>query len=248
MRHYAFSDIHGQGKLFDAMVEYMRTADTDDWRCYYLGDACDRGKDGYRIITFLLQDPHFIYLKGNHEDMFAKAANALHYMAEQEQLSISEFIEHNSSLDIEDLAYEDDNIELYFYNGGLPTFKSWIANGAPLDIIHRLEDLPISTTYDNYDMCHAGCLVRQWDAQNEQTFLWNRGHFLTDEEWRSGRILLHGHTPVRHLLEFHNPDGIRDEPLVYANGTKIDLDVGVVVTGTSCLCDLDNHLFIPFRK
>ena len=43
----------------------------------YGGDAADRGPDGYRIIKELLNDPQIIYIYGNHEDLFIKAADAI---------------------------------------------------------------------------------------------------------------------------------------------------------------------------
>ena len=56
MKVYAFSDIHGQGELFDLIVEFMER-DHTQYLCYFLGDACDRGPDGYRIMEHLLAKP-----------------------------------------------------------------------------------------------------------------------------------------------------------------------------------------------
>jgi serine/threonine protein phosphatase 1 len=62
---YAFSDVHGIYDLWAQIRDYCDETDT----IYFLGDACDRGEDGIRIIIELLQDKRVKYIKGNHEDM-----------------------------------------------------------------------------------------------------------------------------------------------------------------------------------
>ena len=66
MKTVAFSDLHGNYKVWKAIQNYY---DKDDV-LIFLGDACDRGPDGIKIMLELLQDDRVIYLKGNHEDMF----------------------------------------------------------------------------------------------------------------------------------------------------------------------------------
>ena len=65
--HYVFSDIHGNYKLFKKIKGFLHQDDV----CYVLGDCADRGTKGYTIIKEVLQDGRFIYIKGNHEDLFA---------------------------------------------------------------------------------------------------------------------------------------------------------------------------------
>ena len=40
---------------------------------YFLGDAGDRGPHPWECIKTILDDPQFIYIKGNHEDMLVDA-------------------------------------------------------------------------------------------------------------------------------------------------------------------------------
>ena len=75
MNHYVISDIHGMSDLFDKAMNYLEE-DNEPYQLIYLGDACDRGPDGYRIMKQLLRNPNVIYLKGNHEDLFVKSAMA----------------------------------------------------------------------------------------------------------------------------------------------------------------------------
>lgn len=70
MATYAVSDIHGRKDLWlKANKEVFSPNDT----IYFLGDAADRGPDGWEMIKTLLDDERVIYLIGNHEDMLIKA-------------------------------------------------------------------------------------------------------------------------------------------------------------------------------
>ena len=42
MSVYAFSDLHGNGILWDKIKSFLG----EDDKAYFLGDACDRGPDG----------------------------------------------------------------------------------------------------------------------------------------------------------------------------------------------------------
>ena len=61
MATYTFSDLHGEYKLFKQIQEYIQKDDI----VYCLGDCCDRGPDGIKIIQEVLKDKRFIYLLGN---------------------------------------------------------------------------------------------------------------------------------------------------------------------------------------
>ena len=50
MATYAFSDLHGEYKLFKQIQEYIQKDDV----VYCLGDCCDRGPDGIKIIQEVL--------------------------------------------------------------------------------------------------------------------------------------------------------------------------------------------------
>ena len=66
---YAFTDIHGNYNLWKQIKNFLRPED----KVYFLGDACDRGKDGFKIMKELLFDSRVIYLKGNHEQLMIDA-------------------------------------------------------------------------------------------------------------------------------------------------------------------------------
>ena len=66
MKTVAFSDLHGNYKLWETIKNYYN----DDDILIFLGDACDRGPDGIKIMLEMLKDKRVIYLMGNHEDAF----------------------------------------------------------------------------------------------------------------------------------------------------------------------------------
>ena len=64
-RTFACSDLHGQLDLWKQIKSFLNPEDT----VYFLGDAGDRGPDGWELIKAIANDSQVVYLKGNHEDM-----------------------------------------------------------------------------------------------------------------------------------------------------------------------------------
>ena len=69
MATYAISDLHGRMDLFRQVKEFLQPEDV----VYVLGDCGDRGPAGWELIKTVYEDPQFIYLMGNHEDMLVNA-------------------------------------------------------------------------------------------------------------------------------------------------------------------------------
>lgn len=70
MAIYATADLHGYLDLYKKIKDFLKPDDV----VYYLGDAGDRGPQSWETIKVILDDPQFIYIKGNHDDMLVKAA------------------------------------------------------------------------------------------------------------------------------------------------------------------------------
>ena len=235
MEYFAFSDIHGHGELFDKILNWLNGR-SEPWKCIFLGDACDRMQDGYRIIKTILRDERFIYLKGNHEDLFVRAAKALKQHWLQDNVTKAMAAENPYAYVIE---YSwDEDVGLHIQNGGLSTLMDWASDGSPLGIIGELERLPEHMTlphavWGELDLSHAGHL-----KDNSDSLIWSREHF--HEEWEGGRMI-HGHTPVRSLrkrVPITNPQ-YTSRPAFYANSTKIDIDVACFLSNIIVLLNLD---------
>ena len=71
---YVMSDIHGQKRRFDSVMEQINLQPEDS--LYVLGDVIDRNPDGIRILRQIMAMPNAKMLLGNHELMMM---NALYY-------------------------------------------------------------------------------------------------------------------------------------------------------------------------
>lgn len=244
---FYFTDIHGQLPLFNRIMQFIQEQD-EDATIIYGGDACDRGPEGYAIMNALLDNPQVVYLKGNHEDMFVRAARALLvYLPEDDS-----FDPTLASCYLEEF-YQDENVELAIWNGGKSTLTDWILDGAPRSFVERINDLPVIYSYENYDFSHAGGHPRNFlEAQEriyngqpledymEADLIWDRHQFQIG--WNPGRIMVHGHTPTIHLpAAYYGRDKseARIHPCQWVGnfdtkrwpGLRVDMDTGATWGG-----------------
>lgn len=228
---YACSDLHGMYFLWKQISEYCDDTDT----IYFLGDACDRGPDGVKIIMELLKDPRVKYLKGNHEDLLTLCVPYL----------LEGHFEHYSQ---------------WVMNGGQPTWEtlSKLSEESILYICRQLDKLPLSATYVNKQgqeifLSHAGTDLNYTEedyrlrGKASKYLIWDRDHIHyphpEDEKFKNV-YQVHGHTPVPYLEEkllipFYNRPR-RLGVLSYCGGRKIGIDLGCFSTDKTALIDLDD--------
>ena len=238
---FYFTDIHGMKDLFDAIMEYCNEQDKDAM-IIFGGDACDRGREGYYIMKQLLDNPHVVYLKGNHEDMFVQAARQV-----KEMFSFKEPVRKNVVKILRSTLMFDGKyrpIQQYLINQGMNTLVDWIMDGMPMDFVDKIDNLPLTISVDGKDFCHAGATFEIFDVAKEAEYndyvisdyfceclLWDRRHL--NNLWAPGRICIFGHTPVPHLPEFIDAKWPKDkqvEPWKYNSG-KLCMDTGCAFTG-----------------
>lgn len=231
---YACSDLHGRYDLWLQILNYCDETDT----IYFLGDAIDRGPEGFEVMRSLLQDPRVKYLKGNHEELLT---NASLYLFGEET--------------------DAESYLVWLANGGNSTYEKLFIK-QPIEVsedyVSTLKKLPIISIYNNKNnqkviLTHAGC-----DPDSITNVLWNREHLLTSK-WtgEENTFIVHGHTPVQHLVSRHFErietfDGksfkLNDSPQVayYCNRHKIDIDIGAYAVNKAVLLDLDTFEPIYF--
>ena len=243
---FYFTDIHGYRPLFDAIMNYCREQD-DEATIICGGDALDRGKDGYAIMKELLDNPKVVYLKGNHEDMFTKAAREIKAMFNFENRSREDIRKVLNAC--RNFDYKYGAIQDSLYNGGLVTLTDWILDGAPIDIVERIEHLPITFSYDRCDFCHSAGIYKAFseaadkEYNDEELAEWDINYLIwtresLDADWMRHRIAVLGHTPVPYLSDYIK-DMVLDEddikPVKWGDpsitGEKLDMDTGAVFTG-----------------
>lgn len=226
MATYAFTDLHGNYKLWDSIHNYLKKDDI----AFCLGDCCDRGPDGIKIMQEMLIDSRIIYLLGNHEVMLVDAVNK---------------------------SFESlDDYDKYILkeNGTLETLYKYqeLKKEQQEDLINKLNQLPIKYLYINKDnkkifLSHAGCNPPHMFNANDIRFIWDRKHLTTEKwEWDSDLFIVHGHTPVQTLQGPTEERPNADQVLFYCNNHKIDLDLGSFVNNVVALLNLDTFEVLYF--
>jgi hypothetical protein len=229
MAVYATTDLHGRKDLYLKIKEMLRPDD----QVFFLGDAGDRGPDGWALIKMIYEDPQFVYLKGNHEDMLVDAIRA--YMKNPD--------------------YPSKEYKLLKQNGGQCTFESWWKDGADGEWADKLDKLPVHLEYTNKDgklilMSHAG--YTPWTDPDDATkiiipdefeLVWNRDHFYDNwnEECSQNCIIVHGHTTIPSLAKrlCDKREELKHGAYWYENDRKVCLDNWSAFSDVVCLLNLD---------
>lgn len=209
MKVYCVSDLHGNYAAYKAIKCFIQPED----KVYCLGDCGDRGPQSWETITAVYNDPQFIYMKGNHEDMLVNA--------------MKEWLPEHIN------GYEYD---LLCHNGGRQTFRAWKNGPERNKWISRLNNLPTMETYVNsfgqkIILTHAGFTPPAIPPVDE--LLWSRDHFNDEWEGYEDVIIVHGHTPTSYMT-WNTYEVFR-----YCNGHKIDIDILTWRTNKVALLDLD---------
>lgn len=212
VRIYAIGDVHGRADLLDRKLSLIdaHVAAHPIARPIFLfvGDYIDRGPASREVLDLLIncaKGREMVFLRGNHD------------------VYILNFIENPALL------------RDWSKIGGLETLMSYgvqpslnadataqkelakaLENALPAAHREFLSGLDVSFPCGGYFFVHAG--VRPGiplAKQNEDDMMWIRDEFLLHEE-DFGKIIVHGHTPVREL-------DIRPN--------RINIDTGAYVTG-----------------
>lgn len=235
MNRYAIADLHGQLDLLKQVKEYLHEDDI----LYILGDSGDRGPHPWRTLKASLDDPRFIYLMGNHDLMLIKA--------------IEQYIKIPESELMYGLAmYMGDRTPIgqLALNGGTDTLMGWAREPERMKYYQKLRFAPLEVRLAALDgehfiyLTHAGYSPQLYNPDNVDTMVWDREHFY-DRPAKDSSLLIHGHTLTQvmtkklrqrsQVLDFDDSN----EYCIYANGTKINIDIGACFYDKTVLLNID---------
>ena len=210
---YAVSDLHGRYDLWEKIKGHLDPTDT----IYVLGDATDRGPDGWKLLKELLADPRVKYLRGNHDQMILD----------------SQFTDFYDTW-------------LWFNNGGQTTYTQMTFDDDHTISLYlnELRKKPIRETYINKNgwtvyLSHAGFTPRVRETDDNRQYLWDRDHIYDEGFFKDTEIVVHGHTPLKYLSGIYGRPNDEKTVLWYDGGHKIDIDNGCFRTGKIAILDLD---------
>ena len=227
MKTVCFSDLHGNYKLWTAIKNYYGPKDT----LIFLGDACDRGPDGIKIMQEMFEDNRIIYILGNHEEMF------LSYIEDgiKESLIMSgELITHNGSFKT-----------LSDYQKLNPLEQNFLVKN--LKEKTKNYYIYINKEKKNFFLSHAGIDIDNVNKIDDKKLLWDRDHIKSNKTWDNKYkywYVVHGHTPVQ-LIQ---PDKIIPEVYRYYNNHKINIDMGTPSSNKIAVLDLDTLQVKYFKE
>lgn len=211
---YCCSDIHGQYELWRQIIESLDPSDT----LYFLGDAADRGPQGWDIIKELLKDPRVIYIRGNHEQFLIDCWKRDWGMS-----------------------------ATWYWNGGQPTHMAVVEDQWRDEYAEMLSRTPFIKEYHNKQgqtivLSHAGFTPMDDRDINNEDLLWDREHVI--DEWQADEniIVVHGHSYCASKSVFLGCNVKLNETHTvgkYCNGHKICVDGRSVITNQIALLDLD---------
>ncbi|RJG57212.1 serine/threonine protein phosphatase [Sphingobium terrigena] len=190
-RVYAIGDVHGRADLLDALLALIAEDDAERGpmtpHIILLGDLVDRGPSSRqvvdRVIAMVASKGDVRCLKGNHEEIFVRAARG-------DARAVPVFRKMDGAVTL--ASYGLDPVLFPVMADG--EIATWMLNHVPRDHVDFLDALPDRVEMEDYLFVHAG--VRPGvsiETQNGADLRWIRREFL-DHGGAHPRMIVHGHS------------------------------------------------------
>lgn len=212
MATYACSDLHGNYNVWSKIKAQLKPEDT----LYFLGDAADRGNDGWKIIKEVCDMDNVIYIRGNHDQML-----------------------------LDRYINPEENYYIHECNGGGKTWWDFMADDytTRMTYIHKFsKKAQLYAIYTRqFDgkkvfMSHSGST----NINDPEALLWDRDHYKLKNWDNKYDFVIHGHTPIEYLIYNELTGAAYTEPYWYDHMRKCDLDACTAATHIALLLDLDD--------
>lgn len=221
VRAYAIGDIHGRADLLDELLTLIARDDSlrppTHRRLVLLGDLVDRGPASRQVVERVMalvgSYGDICCLKGNHEEVFAMAAqgNARAVPLFRRIGGIQTLASYGLDEMIGDMMRDDD-------------IADWMLNHVPRDHVDFVDALPDSIEIGDYLFVHAGIRPRVPIAEQQaQDMRWIRHEFL-DHAAPHPRMIVHGHSITEDVDERDNRIGIDTGAFFSGRLTAIGLE------------------------
>jgi len=229
MNIFSIGDIHGCSKqltsLHDKIFNQLSFNKKNDL-LIYLGDYIDRGPNAKDVINQILklqkEKVKSVFLMGNHEQvmidfLFNKINNLQYWLdlgADQTfksyDIEVAEFIKD---------GFEEDKLE---------KLRNTFLNKISKEHIYFYKNLKITYAFNDYLFVHGGINPgKSLLQQNKMDFLWSRSDQFFDKNFKFEKIVIHGHTPEKDIINFPY---------------RINIDTGCFFSGKlSCVCLNDKN-------
>ena len=223
---YAVSDLHGYP--LDGFRKLLEKADfSESDFCFVLGDVIDRETEGIKILQWLMGQPNFELILGNHEAMMLACDFLFDEITED---SIASLTETKMSL-----------YSTWISNGGLQTLNELarVGKGNIKYILEYLREAPLYDTVTaggkDFLLTHSGLGLfdksKKISDYSESDLLWNRPDL--NARYFDDVITVFGHTPTLYY-------GSEFKGRAIVTETWIDIDAGAACGEKPMLLRLDD--------
>lgn len=223
---YVTSDLHGYPlEKFQMLLKKVNFSDND--YCFVLGDIIDRGDEGIKTLRWILQQPNFQIIMGNHEAML---------------LSCDFLFDEITDFSIENLSKEKmDIFSLWVDNGAKPTLDELTKlNYKTVNyIMDAIREFPLYETVSvsgmDFLLTHSGLgnfkKDKKINSYTVEELIWNRPNI--NDFYYDDFITIFGHTPTHFLDEASSKKALITD-------TWIDIDTGAACGFAPMLLRLDD--------
>ena len=224
MNIFAIGDIHGclnqLISIHDQIFNYKNYKKEEDL-LIYIGDYIDRGPKSKQVIDQILQlknkEIKTVFLMGNHEEMmidflFNKINNLENWLINGADQTFK-------SYDIEVVEFIKDGFEDHIIDKLRKVLIEKLGNGH----LNFFKNLQLTFSVAQYLFVHAGIDPKKnLTDQSKQDYLWARSGDFFHKDFKAEKIIVHGHTPEKNVVNFPY---------------RINIDTGCYFSGKlSCVC------------
>lgn len=223
---YVTSDLHGYPlDKFKALLKKAEFTDNDF--CFVLGDVIDRGDDGIKTLRWIINQPNFKLILGNHEALMLSCDFVFGEITDKPFASL--------------IGRNLDAYLTWIFNGGQKTINELysMTEGEKKHISEYLRKSPayenVSVGNKEFLLTHSG--LGRFDKNKKISeystidLIWNRPAL--KEKYFDNILTVFGHTPTHYY-------GSEYEGRAIITDTWINIDTGSACGGNPMLLRLDD--------